>query len=197
MKKLHMSIAAILFGLVAVACSTIDPDVTSQLEAQSNRLSQLEDQIEDFSASLDVMTTESMDGEHEQGEEEHAAMESSAFQISVAQYVMDTAEFHAIDDALAETSEIDPTYASAVTRVARIVGSIQWPDDLAEGADHLVEVLVEFQSALIEDDAEAALPLAGMAHDHQHDLSAAITAWLSGEISTEGEHEHEEDEGND
>ena len=147
------------------------------------------------SAALEEMATESMDREsNEEGEEEHEATESSTFEISVAQYVMDTAGFHAISDALAETSEVDPIYASAITRVARIVASIQWPHDLAESADSLLEVLAEFQSALLEDDAEAALPLAGKAHDHQHNLSAAITAWLNGEMSGEGEHEHEEGE---
>ncbi len=190
MNKLLLPIVAILIGLVAAGCSTTDPDVTSQLEAQSDRLSHLEEQIDEFSAILDEMTMEDMDGEH-------AAMEGIAFEISVAQFVMDTAGFHAIDDALTETSEIDPAYASTVARVARIVASITWPDDLAEDADHLLEVLAEFQSTLSEDDIEAALPLAGMAHDHQHDLSAAIAAWLSGEMSTEGEHEHEEAEGSD
>ena len=196
MNKPILSIAAILFGLVAVACSTTDSDVASQLEAQSDRLSQLETQIDEFSASLDVMTTESKDNEHEEAEGEHEVTESSAFEVSVAQYVIDTAGFHNIEDAIAETGEIDPTYASSVTRVALIVGSIPWPHDLAEGADNLLEALLEFQSVLIEDDTDAALLLASIVHDHQHDLSTAITAWLSGEMSAEGEHEHEESEDN-
>ena len=196
MNKPVLAIAAILIGLFTVACSTTDPDVTSQLEAQSDRLSQLEDLIDELSASLDEMNMEEMEGEHEESESEHETIESSAFEISVAQYVMDTAGFHAIDDALAQTGEIDPSSASAVTRVARFVASIRWPHDLADSAGHLLEVLTEFQAALTEDDAETATPLAGMAHDHQHDLSAAITAWLSGEMPMEGEHEHEEEEGN-
>ena len=76
------------------------------------------------------------------------------------------------------------------------MGSIPWPHDLAEGADNLLEALLEFQSVLIEDDTDAALLLASIVHDHQHDLSTAITAWLSGEMSAEGEHEHEESEDN-
>ena len=191
MNRLLLPSVAILIGLVAAACSTTDPDVTSQLEAQSSRLSQLEEQIDELSASLDEMTM----GETEESEGEHEEMESSAFEISVAQYMMDTAGFHSIDDALTETGEIDPAHVSAVTRVARVVASVHWPHDLAEGADHLLEVLTEFQAALGEDDAEAATPLAGMAHEHQHDLSAAITGWLSGQMPLEGEHEHEEDEG--
>ena len=195
MKNLLLLIVAILIGSVAAACSSTDLDVISQLEAQSNRISQLEDQIDEFSASLDEMTMEDKDGEHEEAEGEHEAMESSAFEILVAQYVMDAAGFHAIDDALTETSEIDPAYASTVKRVARVVASVQWPHDLAEGADQFLEVLGEFQAALSDDDTETASPLAGMAHYHQHDLSTAIISWLSGEIPMEGEHEHEEDEG--
>ena len=190
MNKLLLPGVAILIGLVAAACSTTDPDVTSLLETQSDRVSQLEEQINELSASLDEMAM----GEHEESEGQHEEVESSAFEISVAQYVMDTAGFHGIDTALTEIGEIDPTNASAVARVARVVASIQWPHDLAEGANRLLEVLTEFQTALGEDDAETATPLAGMAHEHQHDLSAAITAWLSGEMPMEGEHEHEEDE---
>ena len=136
--------------------------------------------------SLDEMESSEM-------EEVHDAAQASAFEVAVAQYVMDTAGFHAIDDALSETGEIDPATVSAVAHVARMVASTQWPDELAEDAGHFSEVLMDFEAALSEDDAEAATPLAGMAHDHQHDLSAAITTWLSGEMSMGDEHEHEED----
>lgn len=194
MHKLRLPVVAMLFALLVAACTTTDPEVTSKLEEHSDLLAQLEEQLNDISAALEEMEASSMEEEHEATEDEHEAVEASAFELAVAQYVMDTAGFHGIDEALSETGEIDPAYASAVTRVARVVGSTQWPHDLSESAGHLLEVLTELQTALSEDDAEAATPLAGMAHDHQHDFSATITAWLSGEMSMEGEHEHSEDE---
>lgn len=194
MLKTRLPFFALTFGLLVAACAT-NPDVSGDLDAQAERLGQLEQELEDVLAALSEMrASESVEAEHEEHEETEAA-QASAFELAVAQYIMDTAGFHRIDEALTETGEIDPSFVSTVTRVARIVGSTQWPDDLSESAAHLLEVLTEFQSSLAEDDAEGATPLAGMAHDHQHDLSAAITAWLSGEMSMEGEHEHSEEEG--
>ena len=108
---------------------------------------------------------------------------------------MDTAGFHAIDEALSEAGEIDPATLSVVARVMRVMAGTQWPQELSDGAEHLHDVLMDFEGALRDDDAEAAAPLAGMAHDHQHELSTAISSWLSGEMPMEEEHEHPEEEG--
>ena len=188
MNTLRLPIVAVLFAALLAACATSDPEVSAQLDELSDRLGELESQLDDISATVDEIEASEMEAEHEEVDSQHA---SNSFEIAVVQYVMDNAGFHTMDEQLAETGTIDPTNAATVMLVSRVVASTEWPDDLAEDASHLVEVLGDFHAALVEDDADAAAPLAGMAHEHQHDLSAAISAWLSGEMSMESEHEHD------
>ena len=187
MNKLPLSIVSVMFAVLLAACASNDADVSAQLEDQSDRLSELGAQLADFSTSIEEMEAAVIEAEHDEMEGEST---TNTFEVAVAQYVMDNAGFHVMDDELAETSTVDPAYASTVMRVARVIGSMEWPPELAERADHLIEVLADFHSALLEDDAEAAAPLASMAHDSQHDFSGTISAWLSGEMSVESEHEH-------
>ena len=189
MRSFRIPIAAAIFTLLIAACATTDPEISGQLEDQAARIELLAAQLDELFANLEEMQA----AQEEDEEEMHDMEAASTFELAVAQYVMDTAGFHAIDDALAETGEINPATASVVARVARMVGSTQWPEDLSDHAGHLSGVLADFEAALSEDDVETATSLAGMAHDHQHDLSAAITAWLSGEMSMGDEHEHEDD----
>ncbi|MFQ5943585.1 MAG: hypothetical protein ACE5JF_08535 [Anaerolineales bacterium] len=187
MKKTGMPVVALLSAILLAACTTTSPEVADQLDAQSDRLAQLEQQLDEVNASLrEMQSSESMEDEHE-------GTEPSAFDIAIAQYVMDIAGFHAIDDALAETGEIDLSTVSTVARVARVVGSTQWPDDLSDRSTHFIEMLVEFQSALEDNDVDGATSTSSKVHGLQHEFSAAISTWLSGEMSMEVEHEHEDD----
>jgi hypothetical protein len=104
--------------------------------------------------------------------------ETGLFEVAVAQYVMDTAGFHAIDEGLNETGVIEASYISSVNRVSKVIGATTWPDELHEPVDALVTVLADFAAALEADDAETAAGLAATVHEVQHDLSHAIDGLL-------------------
>jgi hypothetical protein len=207
-------IFAFVAVITLAACSAADPNVSQQLDAASQRLTALETQLNtlaaspsssgDQSASLtalqnDVNTLRSdIDALHAQVEEmmaapeeavdEHAAEHSAdAFNIAVAQYFMDTAGFHGIDETLNETKTIDPAYLSTVNRVKKVLDQTTWPEELSEPAATLSDVLAQFAEALEADNADEAASLATQAHESQHGLSHAIDAWLGGGDS---EHSH-------
>ncbi len=188
MLKTRLPFFVLTFGLLVAACAT-NPDVSGELDAQAERLGQLEQELDDVLAALSEMqASESVEAEHEEQEETEAA-QASAFELAVAQYVMDKAGFHGIEEALTESGEIDPGSISTVSLVSRVVASAQWPHDLSDSATHFLEKLAEFHLYLEEDNSERAISLAAEVHDQQHDLSAAIGEWLSGESSNHEEHE--------
>ena len=112
-----------------------------------------------------------------------------AFGVAMAQYVMDTAGFHDMDEVLNETKAVDPAYLSAVNRVRKVVAQAPWPEALHEKSESFVNVLDEFAAALDADNGEEAATLATEVHEVQHDFSHAIDDWLGG---SEGGHGHEE-----
>lgn len=120
--------------------------------------------------------------------DQHGASDE-AFAVAVGQYVMDSAEFHEIDEALADGSPIEPDYLVTTRRVLRVTGATPWPAALEPEAAALTSLLTAFAVALEADDAEEAAELAGQVHDAQHDFSSNINDWLG---SASVEHEHEE-----
>ena len=188
MLKTRLPFSVLTFGLLVAACAS-SPDVPGELDAQAERLGQLEQELDDVLAALSEMqAVESVEVEHEEQEETEAA-QPSAFELAVAQYIMDKAGFHGIEEALTESGEIDPGSISTVNQVSRVVASTQWPPDLSDSAAHFFEKLADFHSTLEEDDSERATSLAAEVHDLQHDLSAAIGEWLSGVSPNHEKHE--------
>jgi acetone carboxylase gamma subunit len=122
----------------------------------------------------------------------HAA--GQAFRVTSAIYLLDTAGLHDIDVRLNEEGAIDPTDASTVTRLARLLPTVDWPEALAADAASLTDLLTQLATALSNDDVEAAAPLATQVHDTQHDLSHAAEHWLS---EASGDHHDEAAEGDD
>jgi hypothetical protein len=104
--------------------------------------------------------------------------EAGVFELAVAQYVMDTAGFHSMDEALNETGVVEAAYLSTVNRVAKIVGATPWPADLHAPLEAFQTALADFTAALEADDAATAAGLAATVHDTQHDLSHAIDEHL-------------------
>lgn len=139
-------------------------------------------------------TTESTDATMEEGEHgaETALMSTdSLFAVTMATYIMDTAGFHGMDEALNADEGIQASYAGTVTRVSRLLSVTPWPVELAEEAMTFQATLVEFEEALENDDAEAAKPLATRVHEEQHDFSHNIGAWINAQMGVEGgEHDH-------
>lgn len=160
-------IAAGLAAVLALAAcapatdlSPLESRVTS-LETRADELTSLESRV----AAL----------EQQAGSAEHAI---SPFDVAVAQYLMDTAGFHDMAEALAETKKVDPAYLSAVNRVHAVLASAPWPDELSEQGHAFVALLAEFAAALEADDGDESARLADEVHEAQHDLSHALGEWL-------------------
>lgn len=103
--------------------------------------------------------------------------------VTTAVYLLDTAGLHDLDVRLNEEKLIEPSDAGKVARVARLLSSVSWPEALATDAEALIGLLTELATALGEDDADAAAPLATQVHEVQHDFSHAAEHWL-GEANT-------------
>jgi hypothetical protein len=161
----------LLLGLAVVglltACAT-DNTAISNLDAKVTALE----------ARVDALSTPSAEAEMH---------EASAFEVASAQYVMDSAGFHQMDESLNETKTVDPAYASTVTKVRKVLTHLTWPDELKEEGEAFVVKLTDFQEALEADDGESAATLATEVHEAQHALSHSIDDWL-GEAG--GEHDH-------
>jgi hypothetical protein len=133
--------------------------------------------------------TEHSEGEH--GAETAAMSADPLFAVTMATYIMDTAGFHGMDEAINGEEVIDTSYAGTVARVSRLLSVTPWPADLAEEATTFQATLVEFGEALANDDVEAAKPLATRVHEEQHDFSHNIGAWINSQMGIEGgEHDH-------
>jgi hypothetical protein len=111
----------------------------------------------------------------------HAEMEASAApaEVTTAVYLLDTAGLHELDVRLNEDGLIEPSDAGNVGRVARLLSSVAWPQALAGDAVHLTDLLKQLATALENDDAETAAPLATQVHDLGHDFSHATEEWVS------------------
>jgi hypothetical protein len=151
-------ILALITMLLLAACST----------DSEQRLSALEAQIETVSARNAELETEA---------EEHT---TEAANVAVAQFIMDTAGFHGMEETLNESGEIDPAYLGAVTRTQKVLANTHWPEPLADQAESFVTLLSEYAEALEADDAEAATPLSAEVHEAQHDFSHSVDNWLGG-----------------
>lgn len=196
-KRVLAFVALAALMLTGVGCAA-DQGLTDQvnqqaatMDQQSSRIAALESQVTDLADSLENleigMETLASQPMENAGDEAHA-VESSVFDVAVAQYVMDTADFHGIAEAMAAGDPIDPTWASNVSRAYKVLASVVWPEELDAAADAFVEDIGALSEALGNDDAEAATPLADTVHAAQHDLSHSIDDWLR---TASAQHTHE------
>jgi outer membrane murein-binding lipoprotein Lpp len=161
-------LSLVVLGSVLVAGCASDQALADTVDAQASRIAELERQSEQMTEQLAKL---------------------SEFDLAIAQFVMDTAGFHTIDDALADGEAIDPQYIATVSRVHKVLTTTTWPGELETAAGQLIDVLAVLQAALEADDASSAATLAATAHSLQHDFSHDIDVWIGGEA---GEHEHDE-----
>jgi hypothetical protein len=174
MRKLIVS--AILFALVLSACAGGQPG-----SLESRKIAELETRLLALESQLAALSAAPPAEPHTKH------VPGDAFGVAVAQYVIDTAGFHAMDEALNATQTVDPGYLSTVNRVRKVVAQAPWPEELHEQSTGLVALLDEFAAALDADDGAEAAVLAAELHTVQHDFSHAIDNWLGG---TEGDHGH-------
>ncbi len=109
------------------------------------------------------------------------AGEPSLFQISIAQYYLDSAGFHDIAEALADSKTVEPEYLPVVQRVVKLLGQVRWTPELQDEGEAFVGTLNEFAAALREERVDDAIALGDTVHDAQHDLSHAIDEQMSSE----------------
>ena len=163
--------------------------------------------LNDLSAALadDVLenaaplSTQAHDGAHELS---HAAEEwlaeaetpmaqddaVAAFQVASALYLLDNAGLHSLDTRLNEEGVIEAGDSGRVARLARLLATVNWPQDMSDDAATLIATLNDLSSALADDALESAGPLATETHDVAHELSHAGEHWL-GEM--QGSHDHD------
>ena len=103
---------------------------------------------------------------------------ADSFNISVAQYIMDSAGFHEMATALSETQVIDPEYLSTVNGVNKVLGQAVWPPELNDQAQAFTGLLGDFAAALEADNVTDSIELSETVHDAQHELSHSIDHWL-------------------
>lgn len=129
---------------------------------------------------------------------EMSASSGQVNRVNTAVYLLDGAGLHGLAERLSEDEEILPGDSGEVSQIARVLSTVDWPDELAADAAELHETLAALAEALADDDLEAATDLADAAHDLQHDFSHAAQHWMEhhghGDEAHEGE-EHEEHEG--
>ena len=111
--------------------------------------------------------------------QEMAAAPGQANRVNTAIYLLDGAGLHGLAERLSEDEEILPGDSGQVGQVARLLSTVDWPEELTADAAALHETLVDLATALADDDLESATPLADAAHDAQHDFSHAAQGWLT------------------
>ena len=103
---------------------------------------------------------------------------ATPFDLSVAQFQLDSAGLHGMASVLSDTKAIDPTYYGTVNRLAKLLRQVTWPAELKEQGAAFVATLGSFGTALKDGKVEDAITTSAAAHDAQHELSHAIGAWL-------------------
>ncbi len=135
-------------------------------------------------------------------EEAHAPAHDAgqAFRVTSAVYLLDTAGLHDLDVRLNEEGVIEAGDSGRVARVARLLGTVDWPEPLATEVVTLTTVLTDLATALENDDLTTAAPLATQVHEVQHDFSHAAEHWLgemSGQHDEGADHAEEEEKAAD
>ncbi len=108
-----------------------------------------------------------------------ADVSGQANRVNTAIYLLDGVDLHALAERLTDEKEILAGDGGQVTRLARLLTTVDWPEELAPDAATLHETLSALATALADDDVEAATPLADLAHDTQHEFSELAQEWLS------------------
>ncbi len=156
-------IMGLLLAVVLAACAA---------PAASNDTTELRAQVSALQTQVAALETE------------HA--EAAPFDVAVAQYVLNTAGFHEMSEALAETQTIDPEYGGQVTRVQTILANTTWPEELHEEEAAFAAQLEDFAAKIAADDGAGAVEISDQVHEAQHAFSESIDAWLG----TATEHTH-------
>ena len=165
--------------------SALQADV-STIKAEQENVSSIQSEMEMLStqvATLEAGSSMEMGTAMPAPAGSMAAAEDP-FELSVAQFVLDTAGFHGMAETISADKKIDPAYLSPVNRAYKVLSQTTWPEPLAEQGHAFVAMLKDFSEALAADNVDGAVTLSDQVHEAQHELSAAIDAWATDANST-------------
>ncbi len=169
------------------SASFASEDFSTGQEEEAPSLESLTEQI----AALEARVMEL-----EANQDELAAQEAAypVFDAISAVYLMDEIDIHALYEQLHDGEGIMPGDAGPIRRLVPLLSAVDWPEELAEEGDALIETLTQLAAALADNDLETALPLAERAHDEQHHFSGSVSDWFDSMTVPEEESEQVEQE---
>ncbi len=134
--------------------------------------------------------------------EADAAAEGAVRALMVASLQsLETSTFHTIDEQINNEGLIHATTPGIVQGAITMLEQDFWPEALAANVDQLHDLLSDFLTPVLDDDAEAAGRPAQFAHATVHAFEGAVTTFLSGgevspppDVGSDEDHEHEVDD---
>lgn len=151
---LALLIPALLMAAPLAFSSARAQEGTPQVEVLQEEIARLQEQVEALSNTV------------------------TAPSLLIANLYLDAAGFHAMDEAL-RAGELDPRYLESVRTTVAAVNAVIWPDELHNEVDAFTNAAKELESALQEQNIEAAAEAAAQAHERQHNLAHTIFAYLA------------------
>ena len=142
----------------------------SNAQAQEQQAQSAQDEITQLQAQVDALR----------------AQVTTANLLAAVQH-LNAAGFHAMDEAL-HAGELNPRYLNTVRNTIKTANAVVWPEGLKDQAAGFVEAAERLETALADEDVDAAAQAASEAHDAHHVLTHAIFAYLAGEESAHGGH---------
>lgn len=133
--------------------------------------------LHDLAARIDALQAQVEELETHTATASHETEDATA--VTTAVYLLDTAGLHALDVRLNEAKDLQPGDAGTVGRLARLLSSVVWPEELTGDAVSLIDLLNQLATALTNDDLTTAAPLATQVHEAQHAFSHAAEHWLA------------------
>lgn len=105
-------------------------------------------------------------------------------QILATETVFRVDDMHGLNGEISAATELDPNWQGRVTRMRRATVSVAWPDSLKDMATTLVDKLTVLETAIKDEDLDAAKASVPEAHDAWHELDYDAYAYIAGETPT-------------
>jgi chaperonin cofactor prefoldin len=176
-----------LLAFIGAACggdnTDYEPQISelqSQLSQSQGRQDQLQTQLEGVQTSLDEIL-----------------QSIAATQLVAALDALDGTGIHDFDEQSIQATSLDDIpsgYLADVRKIARIVGSLSWPEDLHDDVDEILEQADTLEAALASDDLAGIKAASPQFHIAWHTLREVGYDALSGEGPSSEEQHGEHDD---
>lgn len=122
-------------------------------------------------------------------ESENAMMLAQKAQVMAVTYQLDKTGLHDIDVSAHEGKIVSGALGNV--RRGRIAAEATvWPEALKPMAAETIQAMKDLEEAIRSEDPARVAPPAKLAHDKEHDLSAAVYTWLSTGAAPSSGHGH-------